>query len=498
MDLRRIAFGTAAAALIVALAGPLTHSGAQGPDDAMLARGKIDHVVVIVMENRTFDNVFGGDNVVLGHPAPYPGADAVVPTPIASAMLIADFDQRLIPSPAPGSAQPPGPNNWHDTYQCVASGAFSNAAWQANASSPMTCSGLEFTSPNGPFYYLDAQDRAVYWAVARQFEIGDAFFAPGSTDSYPGHQFIVAGRSSDADGDEIVDQPFYGYSQYAGTTGCADVLSGSARPGPTPAILVPALGPPSSPWAVPTMRGFEGECYTAETFADKLVERQRARPQPAATLTWTHYATATSIPSPYGGGGAFNGFINNAGWWNHVWPPAKQVIADARQGRLPTFAWVKPPCVPASDHPGTGNGGPSWVEDVVNAIGSRPDEWGHTAIFVVWDDWGGFYDHVVPPSPRAWDRLGPGLRTPFLVISPYVKPGNVAHGISDYGSILRFVEQLFDVGSLGGIDAHSPDLRGFFDFSTSHPFAPVTARPTVSWTTLCPKADPRQALDFRD
>jgi phospholipase C len=174
------------------------------------------------------------------------------------------------------------------------------------------------------------------------------------------------------------------------------------------------------------------------------------------------------------------------------------VIADARRGALPTFAWVKPPCVPASDHPGTGNGGPSWVEDVVNAIGSRPDEWDHTAIFVVWDDWGGFYDHVVPPSPRAWDGLGPGLRTPFLVISPYVKPGNVAHGISDYGSILRFVEQLFDVGSLGGIDAHSPDLRGFFDFSTSHPFAPVTARPTVSWTTLCPKADPRQALDFRD
>jgi phospholipase C len=485
MDMRRIALGVAAAALIVALAGPFAPgtnraADAQSPDDALLARGKIDHVVVIVMENRTFDNVFGGDGIA-GHPSPYPGANAVVPAQIATLMTTAPF----APQPAPG------PNNWHDTFECVATGGFSNAAWIQNGS-PNTCSGFNFTPPNGPFYYLDVPNRAVYWAIAQSYEIDDAFFAPGSTDSFPGHQFIVAGRSADPDGDWVADQPLYGYST-GSAVGCADLDT----PGPTPTILVPALGPSASPWVVPVMRGGEGECYTATTFADRLEDRRRAAPGPSrAPFSWQHYASY-GAPQPHAGS-AFNGFVNSTRWWNRPWPLASaQAIPDAQAGRLPSFAWIKPPCINSSDHPGTGNGGPSWIEDVVNAIGTGP-QWKGTAIFVIWDDWGGFYDHVAPPSPRPWDGLGPGLRTPFLVISPYVATGNVAHGTADYGSIMRFVEQLFDVRSLDALDAHSPDLRGFFDFSTARPFVAVTAQPTVHWGPVCEAEDPREARNFRD
>ncbi|MBV8748440.1 MAG: hypothetical protein JO103_01870, partial [Candidatus Eremiobacteraeota bacterium] len=341
------------------------------------------------------------------------------------------------------------------------------------------------------------------------------FFAPGSTDSYPGHQYIVAGRSSDADGDQVADQPLYtaapGHTYGGYADGCADAAPMALSPAPMtlsplpapsaspvlpPLIVVPALGPSASPWAIPTTRGFEGECYDWPTFADRLVVASFTHP----SITWTHYATVTSAPSAFGGEQPFNGFVNYARWWNAQWPPAAQVLEDARHEHIRTFSWVKPPCVHASDHPGTGDGGPSWVQDVVNAIGSRKAQWDETAIFVIWDDWGGFYDHVTPPSPRAFDGLGPGLRTPFLIISPYVKPGTVATGVADYGSILRFTEQLFGIQSLHGIDDSSPDLTGFFDFSTTRPFVQVTASPTTTWQQAC-SATPMPQISstpFRD
>ena len=261
----------------------------------------------------------------------------------------------------------------------------------------------------------------------------------------------------------------------------------------TPPIVVPALGPTASPWAVPTTRGFEGECYDAVNFADRLAEAHAKR-----GTTWKHYATTTAIPAPFSGEQAFNGFINSKRWWNHRWTPTVSVIADAQFGRIPNFAWVKPPCVDASDHPGTGNGGPSWVEDVVNAIGSNRNQWNETAIFVLWDDWGGFYDHVIPPPRRAWDNLGPGLRTPLLVISPYVRPGTVAHGRADYGSVLRFVEQVEGVRSLGAIDEHSPDLVGYFDFATMRPFARISTPPVTTWGAACRSKHAHPAAPFRD
>jgi len=81
----------------------------------------------------------------------------------------------------------------------------------------------------------------------------------------------------------------------------------------------------------------------------------------------------------------------------------------------------------------------------------------------VWDDWGGFYDHVVPPHPRTWQG-GPGFRIPMLVVSAYVKP-HVEHTVYQFGSILRFVEDTWGLGSLGTSDAHSTSIGNAFDFN---------------------------------
>jgi phospholipase C len=475
--LRFLTPAVALAAAAVALAAPPAKLGsrpavAAGPTatpDGILARGKISHVVVIVMENRTFDNVFGGDSIA-GHPTPYPNAAAAIPAPIATLMRTATFVDTS------------GSNNFHNVFQCVASGGFTNAQWQQNAQSPMPCSGWKFASPNQPFWYLAAADRTVYSAIAQQYELGDAFFAPASSDSFPAHQYIVAGQSSDADGDTIADQPYYLPPHGGYTTGCADATATSA---PTPAIQVPALGSPASPWAVPTTRGLEGECYAVTSFADRLAASASSQ-RSSGVVDWQHFATQTAIPAAYSGEQPFNGFVNIKRWWNHRWAPSgNNVLALAQRGGMPGFAWVKPPCVDASDHPGTGEGGPSWVQDVVNAVGSNTTQWERTAIFVVWDDWGGLYDHVVPPSPRAWDHAGPGLRTPFLIVSPYVKPNTVAHGTADYGSVMRFVEELYSIPPLGNLDTHSPELSGFFDFSTARPFVKITAAPSTPWAAAC-------------
>jgi phospholipase C len=125
-------------------------------------------------------------------------------------------------------------------------------------------------------------------------------------------------------------------------------------------------------------------------------------------------------------------------------------------------AWVTPDGTD-SDHLGVGKDtGPSWVASIVNAIG-KSSYWNSTAIVIVWDDWGGLYDHLDPPKTRNWQG-GPGLRVPMLIVSPYVKP-HVDHTVYEFGSILQFVENNWDLGTLGRGDEHSTSIRNAFDFN---------------------------------
>jgi phospholipase C len=148
-------------------------------------------------------------------------------------------------------------------------------------------------------------------------------------------------------------------------------------------------------------------------------------------------------------------------WKNHISIPNTTVFADLKSGRLPAVSWVIP-TIFDSDHPDSGcNGGPRWVTRVVNAIGTSR-YWKNTAIILLWDDWGGWYD---PVPPRQFNYTSLGMRIPMILISPYAKPHYISETTYNYGSILRFVEETFKLGSLGTTDKTANSLADSFDYS---------------------------------
>jgi phospholipase C len=144
-----------------------------------------------------------------------------------------------------------------------------------------------------------------------------------------------------------------------------------------------------------------------------------------------------------------------------------QIFTDIAHHRLAAVSWVIPDAI-NSDHPGNGSDtGPAWVGTVVNAIG-KSSYWNSTAILVVWDDWGGFYDSVPPPF---LDRKGGlGFRVPMLVVSPYARqsgsgPGYISHTQYEFGSILKFIEDVWGLGQLGTTDKRATSISDCFDFT---------------------------------
>ncbi|HEY1428845.1 MAG TPA: alkaline phosphatase family protein, partial [Candidatus Tumulicola sp.] len=145
----------------------------------------------------------------------------------------------------------------------------------------------------------------------------------------------------------------------------------------------------------------------------------------------------------------------------NVVSPSQTILKDVADGNLPDLSWVIPPSEQFSDHPGSRSAmGPAWVSAVVNAVG-RSQYWDSTAIFITWDDWGGWYDHV---KPTIYNQFELGFRVPLVVVSPYAKSGYVSHKEHEFGSILRFAETDFNLGSLHQTDRRSDDLSDMFDF----------------------------------
>jgi phospholipase C len=172
-----------------------------------------------------------------------------------------------------------------------------------------------------------------------------------------------------------------------------------------------------------------------------------------------------------------------------VWPSTPDgtslIFDDIAKGRLAAVSWVIPDAC-NSDHPGNFTSecggrvdtGPSWVASVVNAIGTS-QYWNSTAIVVVWDDWGGFYDHVPPPQASSQAQVGgPGFRVPMIVVSPYAHQGAVLNQVYGFGSIVRFVEDTFGLPSLNTTDAISRDFAAdAFDFRRKpRKFVPIAAK----------------------
>jgi len=212
-------------------------------------------------------------------------------------------------------------------------------------------------------------------------------------------------------------------------------------------------------------------CFDHPTLTDLLDK---------SNISWRYYAPSAGIiwngpnaikhmcvPDPTGT------LCTGSDWNNKVILNQTQVLTDVANGQLPTVSWVIP-TAQASDHPQKNDGsGPSWVASVVNSIGNS-SYWANTVIFLTWDDWGGWYDHVAPPIVNANSY---GFRVPLIVISPFAKPAYVSHLNHDFGSILKFIEETFSLPTLGYADSNADDLADCFNFQqTPLPFQTVTAK----------------------
>lgn len=404
---------TVASVLCILTAGCGQSDKPAGPNPS----AKIQHVVVIMQENRSFDNMFNG----------FPGADTV--------QSGNNYGTKVALQPVPltvkSDVDHSHPGWWAD---------WDNGAMDGFAHTPAPGSNLNYPYPTFPFAYVPPSEIAPYWTLAREYTLADRMFQSNSGPSFVAHQYMIAGQS------DLADENPNGAAD-TGVWGC------DAPPGTT----VKLLGPNGTdlPGVFP--------CFDYQTMADLL---------DAQGVSWRYYAPAMGnrgyIWSAYD---AVRHIRYGADWSRNVMPSNTQVLTDIPNGILAQVTWVVPDLA-YSDHPsGKADGeGPDWVGNVVNAIGESPF-WNSTAILIAWDDWGGWYDHVDPPQV---DAMGLGFRVPLIVVSPWARHGYISHQQHEFGSFLHFTEEVFHLPSLGTRDATSDDLSDCFDFNrTPQPFVPV-------------------------
>jgi phospholipase C len=204
-------------------------------------------------------------------------------------------------------------------------------------------------------------------------------------------------------------------------------------------------------------------CWDGTTLGDELDD---------AGISWAYYTSQIQqLDGIWNAYQAIKHIYNGKDWKKDVITPQKQFFSDVSDGKLRAVSWITPTYA-NSDHAGSNSTtGPSWVASLVNAIGASP-YWKSTAIFVFWDDYGGWYD---PQPPALVDYDGLGVRIPMLVVSAYARKGHVAHAHYEHGSILKFVEDSFGLPRLSASDKRAISPAGdCFDFSKpARRFVPI-------------------------
>jgi phospholipase C len=413
MKLLRVAVVGAAVA-VVGLALSVHTRAARPPharSSAHVGIHKIKHVIVIMQENRSFDHYFGT----------FPGADG-----IPAGVCVPDPDHGGCVRPYHDShdENAGGPHGrWNarldvnggrmDGFVKEAENGWRNCADANNPICSKSRTGLDVMG------YHDAREIPNYWAYARQFVLHDHMFEPNASWSLPAHLFMVSEWSAKC----LTASPM----------SCVNELE---NPSKTPFQRGNLLHlPPRYAWTDLTyllhknhvswryyvFKGSEPDCRDDAAFCDAV-------PQGARTPgIWN--------PLPYFETVRQDGQLRNI-------TTVSAFLRAARNGTLPAVSWVNP-AGPVSEHPtALVSSGQAYVTRLVNAVMRGPD-WPSTAIFLAWDDWGGFYDHVVPPHV---DENGYGLRVPSIVISPYARRGFVDHQILSFDAYAKFIEDDF----LGG------------------------------------------------
>jgi phospholipase C len=379
--------------------------------------GKIQHIVIIVQENRSFNDLFYG----------FPGAKTATYGYTSSGSKV--------------TLQPVGlETTWdidHSSYSffaaCNGTGSFpgtdcqmngfNNESWYCGAYDEPPC-------PNSdpPYSYVPHSETKPYFYLGKHYVLADQMYASNfDASSFISHQYIIAGQASSA-----VDYP-WNYWGCSGGSGSGDEIG-----------------------TITQQRQYGSNidmCWNNTTLGDEM---------DSAGLSWAFYASTVD-----GDGGIWSAYqninhiYNGPDWSKDVISPQTNFLSDVANGKLRALSWVTPTCA-NSDHAGCGaKTGPSWVASLVNAIGESK-YWDSTAIFIFWDDYGGWYD---PQPPTMLDYDGLGFRIPMLVVSAYGKKGHVSHVHYEHGSILRFVENTFGLGQLSASDTRATPPDDAFDFN---------------------------------
>ena len=377
---------------------------------------KIKHVVVLMQENRSFDQYFGT----------YPGANGI---PMSNGVPTV-----CVPDPVRGSCQRSyvnhtddqqgGPHTAQSSITDVDGGKMDGFIAAAEGGA-QNC-----TDPTNPVCasaridvmgYHTRTDIPNYWAYAQNFVLQDRMFEPNSSWSLPEHLFQVSGWSADC-------------TKHNVASSCSNTIS-PAKPWPATNTSIPpgAQGAPIYAWTDLTYllhRSHVSWGYYVSTGTEPDCRNDATLTcAPVAQFPWT---AGIWNPLPYFDTVRSDGELGNI-------QSVSGFFTAAKNGTLPAVSWVVP-SGDASEHPPSSvSAGQSYITSVVNALMKSPD-WSSTAIFLAWDDWGGFYDHVAPPSV---DVNGYGLRVPGLVISPYAKKGYVDHQTLSFDGYLKFIEDDF-------------------------------------------------------
>ncbi len=381
-----------------------------------LPSSPITHVVIIVQENRTVDNLF---QFLPGANTASTGLDSKGQSiHLAPMGLVTSYDL----------------SHKHSAFLTDYRNSAMNGFDLESSNCPHGHCGDRSKRAYG--YVVQSQVQP-YYTMAQSYAFADNFFQTNQGPSFPAHQYLISGTSTVRDGSSlrVAENPQAPHADDKHNGGC-DSPSG---------VTVQLIDP----------RGNEKRsaypCFNRLALMNLL---------DAQSVSWKYYQADA-------GAGLWNAVDAIKPIWqsdeysSHVSYPSSQVLSDIAAGNLASVVWVTPTAA-ESDHALTNDGtGPAWVTSVVNAIGESP-YWNSTAIFIVWDDWGGWYDHVKPPIYNSYEL---GFRVPLIVISPYAKQHYISHVQHEFGSILKFTEETFGLGSLGTTDVRADDLSDCFDYA---------------------------------
>ncbi len=422
-------------ALIAAMAGCSGANGVQAPSRAPVVSGKavpielgngsvssgdihkIRHIVIVMQENRSFDSYFGT----------FPGADGIPMQNGVPTVCVPDpkTKQCIKPYHNPKDLNQGGPHGQSNAIADINGGKMNGFIAQQELGK-QSCAGsnnpaCSFTAKPDVMGYHDAREIPNYWNYAKDFVLQDHMFEPNASWSLPSHLFMLSAWSAKCTSRDPMS--------------CVNALQNPDQLGGVLAKKNQTVKVPNYAWTDLTYLLYKNH------------------------VSWAYYVNQGTQPDCPNDGQACISQLQKAGI-AEIWNPLPWFVtvqndkqlgniqdvsnfyAAAKAGTLPSVSWIVPNGKNSEHPPALVSDGQAYVTGLINAIMQSPD-WSSTAIFLAWDDWGGFYDHVVPP---VVDQNGYGLRVPGIVISPYAKKGYIDHQTLSFDAYLKFIEDDF----LGG------------------------------------------------